>query len=116
MVTYPFQLIDINFIDPLSTTLARNRFILNLGYYISRFTILYACISSNIENIIRCLKVFFITYRKLYTFYVDPNYYFNKEVRDFLSSEDITLSYNLSASHKSTSIIKAINKVLKVII
>lgn len=112
-VTYPFQLMGMDFIGPLPTTAAGNKFILNLGCYMSRFEVPFACKSSNVEDVISSLRLFFAMYRKPYAFYVDPGHHFGEELREFLRSEGISIDYSPSASHKSTGMIEVMNKVLE---
>ena len=102
-----------NFINSLSIIIIGKKYILNLNYYISRFNILFAYENNNVENVIRCLKFFFIIYQKSYTFYIDLNYYFDKKFYDFLNSEEIIINYNSSTFHKSINIIEIINRILK---
>ena len=82
----------------------------------SRFNVSFAYKNDNVENIIRYLKRFFITYQKSYTFYIDSDYHFDKKLRDFLNNEKITIDYNLSTFHKSINMIKIINRILKKIV
>lgn len=107
---------EMNFIDPLSITSADKKYILNLGCYMSRFSVLFICESSNSEDVIRYLKLFFTIYRKSYTFYVDQSHYFDNKLRDFLKNKGIAIDYSPSASHKSTNLIEVINYILKEVI
>lgn len=113
MVTYPFQLMGMDFVGPLTTTSAGNRYILNLGCYMSRFSVPFACKNNNVEDVIWCLKLFFAMYRKPHAFYLDPGQHFGEELREFLRHEGIAISYRPSAAHKSTGMIEVMNRVLE---
>ena len=102
-----------NFIDFFNIIIIDNKYIFNLDCYISYFNVSFICENNNVENVIRCLKRFFIIYRKFYVFYIDLNYHFDKELRDFLSNEKITIDYNSSTFHKLINIIKIMNCILK---
>lgn len=117
MVTYPFQLMGMDFIGPLDTTSAGNKFILNLGCYMSRFSVPFACKSSNIEDVLWCLKLFFAMYRKPYAFYIDRGHHFDcDELREFLRREGVAVDYSPSASHKSTGVIEVMNRILEAVV
>ena len=114
MVTYPFQLVGMDFIGPLKTTKAGNRYILNLGCYMSRFEVPFACKNSNVEDVLWCLKLFFSMYRKPHAFYLDRGQHFDcEELREFLRLEGVAVDYSPSASHKSTGMIEVMNRVLE---
>ena len=114
VVTYPFQLMGMDFIGPLETTSTGYRYILNTGCYMSRFSVPFACENNNVEDVIRCLGMFFAIYRKPYAYYVDPGHHFDcDELREFLRREGIAIAYSPSASHKSTGMIEVMNRVLE---
>ena len=114
VVTYPFQLMGMDFIGPLKATTAGNKFILNLGCYMSRFDVPFACKTANVGDVIWCLKLFFAMYRKPYAFYVDSGPHFDcEELREFLHEQGIAIDYSPSASHKSTGLIESMNKILE---
>lgn len=52
VVIYSFQLMSMNFIDPLNSISAENKFILNLDYYMSRFNVSFAYKINNIEKML----------------------------------------------------------------
>ena len=117
VVTYPFQLMGMDFIGPLKATAAGNKYILNLGCYMSRFNVPFACKSARVEDVIWCLKLFFAMYRKPYAFYIDSGPHFDsEELREFLHDQGITVDYSPSASHKSTGLIESMNKILEGVI
>ena len=117
VVTYPFQLMGMDFIGPLKTTTAGNKYILNLGCYMSRFNVPFACKNANVGDVIQCLKLFFVIYRKPYAFYLDSGLHFDcEELRDFLHEQGIAVDYSPSASHKSTGLIEVMNKILEGVI
>ena len=76
----------------------------------------YVCEINNVDDVIRYLKLFFIIFRKSHIFYIDSNYYFEKELRDYLNNEDIAIDYNSLASHKSINLIEIINRILKEVV
>ncbi len=114
VVTYPFQLMGMDFIGPFDITASGNRFILNLGCYMSRFSVPFACKTNNVEDVLWCLKLFFAMYRKPHAFYVDRGQHFDcDELREFLRGEGIAIDYSPSASHKSTGMIEVMNRILE---
>ena len=115
-VTYPFQLMGMDFIGPLETTTAGNRYILNLGCYMSRFQVPFACKNNNVEDVLWCLKLFFAMYRKPHAFYVDPGQHFGEELHEFLRREGVAIDHSPSASHKSTGMIEVMNRILEGVI
>ena len=80
IITYSFQLMKMNFINSFNIIIVNKKYIFNLNCYMFRFNVSFAYKNNNIENVIRCLKFFFIIYRKLYIFYVDLSYHFDKEL------------------------------------
>lgn len=60
-----------DFIGPLKTTRAGNTHILNLICYFSRFDMPFATKTANVEDVIWCLKLAFVMYRKPYAIYCD---------------------------------------------
>lgn len=106
-----------DFIDPLSATATDNRFILNMGYYISRFEVPFACKISNVEDVIQCLRLFFARYRRSYVFYFDRGHHFDcDKLREFLRHEGIAVSYSPSTLYKSTGMIEVMNRILKSVV
>jgi hypothetical protein len=117
VVTHPFQLMGMDFIGPLEKTPTGNTFVLNLGCYMSRYSVPMACVTDYAEDVVRCLRWFFAMYRKPHAFYVDCGHHFNNQlVRSFLHSEGVTIDYSPSASHKSTGMIENMNRTLESVI
>ena len=117
MVTYPFQLLGMDFVGPLKTTREGNTHILNLVCYFSRFDILSATKAANVEDVILCLRRTFMTYRKPFTIYCDRGqHFFNDELKEFLHLEGINITFSSSGSSKSTGMIKANNKLLEAVL
>lgn len=117
VVTYPFQLMGMDFIRPHNTTAAGNRFVLNLGCYIPRFSVPFACKGSNVEDVIRCLIRFFAMYRKPHVFYLNRGQHSDcEELWEFLRLKGIANDYSPSASHKSIEMIAVMNRVLEDVI
>ena len=53
-------------------------------------------------------------YRKPYAFYTDRGQHFdNVELREFLTSEGINITYSPSGASKSTGIVEVSNKLVK---
>ena len=102
-----------SFINSLNTITINNKYILNLNYYISRFNVSFTYENNNVENIIRYLKRFFITYQKPYAFYINSNHHFDKKFHNFLNNKEITIDYNLLTFYKSINIIEIMNRILK---
>lgn len=114
VVTYPFQLMGMDFIGPLETTGSGSKYILNLICYMSRFDIPFATKTANVEDVIWCLRLFFAMYRKPYAFYFDSGQHFdNEELREFLKSEGISYDYSPSGSSKSTGMVEVANKLVE---
>ncbi len=114
LVTYPFQLVGLDFIGPLEVTGAGCAFILNVVCYFARFQVPFACRSANVEDVIWCLRLFFAMYRNPDAIYCDPGQHFdNDEFRDFLRLEGIDIAYSPSGASKSTGMVEMSNKLLE---
>ena len=104
----------INFVDSLERIASGITHILVLICYISRFIISFACKNINVEDVIWCLKLFFVMYRRLYAFYCDSSYYFfNEEFREYLRGEGVAIDYRPFGAFKSTGIMKVCNRLLE---
>lgn len=69
------------------------------------------------KNVIRYLIFFFIIYKKLYTFYLNRDQYFDYEkLRKFLRLKRVVVDYNLLIFYKFINIIKIMNKILENVI
>ena len=114
LVSYPFQLIGLDFIGPLKTTRAGCRFILVAVCYFSRFVVPFACKTSNIEDVLWCLPLLFAIYRTPHAIYLDPGQHFdNDELREFLRLHGVSIDYSPSGSSKSTGMVEVSNKLLE---
>lgn len=114
LVTYPFQLMGMDFIGPLPKTRAGAKFILTLICYATNFTVPFATKTANVEEVLWCLPLFFAMYRKPQAFYVDPGQHFNNdELREFLAREGVAIEYSPSGSSKSTGMVEVHNKLLE---
>ena len=60
-----------NFIKSLLIIKIENAYILNMICYFSRFNISFVIKAVNVKNVIRCLKLAFVMYRKFYIIYYD---------------------------------------------
>lgn len=113
-VTFPFQLMGMDFVGPLEVTGSGMKYILVLVCYMSRFVIPFACKTANVEDVIWCLKLAFVMYRKLHAFYCDSGQHFdNEELREFLRQEGVAISYSPSGASMSTGMVEASNKLLE---
>ena len=113
-IIFSFQLIKMNFVDPLERIALKITYILVLICYMSRFIILFAYKNINIEDIIWYLKLFFVMYRRSYIFYYDSNYYFfNKKLRKYLREEEVAIDYRSFEVFKSIKMMKICNRLLE---
>lgn len=113
-IIFSFQLMRMNFVESLKRTASEITHILVLICYISRFIILFACKNINVENVIWCLKLFFVMYRRPYAFYCDFDYYFfNEELREYLRGEEVAIDYRPFGTSKSTKMMKVCNRLLE---
>ena len=114
LVTYPLQLMGMDFIGPLDTTEAGNRFIFVLVCYGSRFNIPFATKDNNVEDAIWCLRLFFAMYRRPHAIYCDRGqHFFNEEMKEFLRTEGVAIDYSPSGASKSTGMVEMTNKLLE---
>lgn len=103
-----------NFINPLIIIKSKNKFLLNVMCYFSKFVIIFATKDANLESVIMCLKLFFLIYRTSFAFYCDKGQHFdNTELRDFLKIKKIAINYSPSESSKSIEMTEVFNKILK---
>ena len=113
-ITFPFQLMGMDFVGPLERTASGMTYILVLVCYMSRFTIPFACKNANVEDVIWCLKLFFVMYRRPYAFYCDPgHHFFNEELREYLRGEGVAIDYRPSGASKSTGMVEVCNRLLE---
>ena len=113
-VTYPFQLMGMDFIGPLPKTASGTTYILNLVCYATKFIIPFATRTANVEDVLWCLRLFFAMYRKPQAFYVDSGHHFNNDVlRDTLKIEGIAVDFSPSGASKSTGMVELSNKLLE---
>ena len=114
LVTYPFQLIGMDFIGPLKVTRAGCKYILNIVCYFSRFQVPFACRSANVEDVLWALRLLFAMYRTPIAIYCDSGQHFdNLELREFLKLEGVSIDYSPSGSSKSTGMVEVSNKLLE---
>ena len=114
LVTYPFQLIGVDFIGPFKKTRSGNTHILNLICYMSRFSVPFARGSANVEDVIWCLQLFFAIYRTPYTIYCDPGQHFDSdELREFLRLHGVAIDYSPSGACKGTGMVEILNKLVE---
>lgn len=69
------------------------------------------------EDVIWCLRLAFVMYRKPYAIYCDRGHHFyNAELMEFLRLEGVAIEYSPSGSSKSTGMIEASNKLLEMVL
>lgn len=113
-VLFSFQLLNMNFIDPLIIIKSGNKFIFNIVCYFNKFVIFFVIKDVNLESVIMCLKFFFLIYKHSFAFYCNKNQHFdNIEFQEFLRIRRIIIDYNPSGSSKSIEMIEIFNKILK---
>ncbi len=92
-----------DFIGPLKLTSRGALYILHIIDYFSRFSIAYACKTANVSEVIESLRDVFTKYATPRAIYCDRGQHFNnKEMRGFVGSEGVNISYSLSGLSKST--------------
>ena len=117
LVSYPFQLIGMDFIEPLPMTKAGNTYILNIACYFSRFVVPFSCETSNVEDVTRCLGLLFGTHRTPHAIYCDRGQHFDNEIlRKFLRSHGVAIEYSPSGASKSTGMIEMSNRLLETVL
>ena len=114
LVTYPFQLIGMDFIGPLSPTEAGSVFILNTVCYFSRFMVPFACKTANVEDVTRCLEILFSMYRVPHAIYCDSGQHFdNARLRKWLAGRGVSITYSSSGASKSTGMVEMSNRLIE---
>ena len=112
-----FQLADLNFIDALFKTSKRNSFILHFMNYFSRFSVVVAISTANVEDVISALKHIFNAYQKSMKIYCDEDqHFFNEELKEWLKSQKVKLTLSFSESSQSIELIESENKFLEAIL
>ena len=110
----PFRLLGIDFIGPLPTSKAGNRFILHMICYFSRFSSGFPRKTANAEDVISAFEELFLLYGKPKGIYWDRGQHFiSQEVQDFLTMAGIGFSYSPSGSSMSTGMVEVGNKILE---
>ena len=113
-VTFPFQLMGMDFIGPLEPTKSGARYILNVVCYFSRFVIPFATEDDNVERVLWSLRLVFAMYRKPYAFYCDRgHHFFNDVLKDFLKLEGVNITYSPSGASKSTGMVEVSNRLVE---
>ena len=114
LVTYPFQLLGIDFIGPLGKTASGHVYILNIVCYFTRFIVPFATRTANVEDVIWCLRLLFAMYRTPYAIYCDRGqHFFNEELQEFLRQQGVSINYSPSGASKSTGMVEVSNKLLE---
>ena len=114
LVTYPFQLLGIDFIGPLGKTASGHVYILNVVCYFTRFIVPFATRTANVEDVIWCLKLLFAMYRTPHAIYCDRGQHFlNEELQEFLRQQGVSITYSPSGASKSTGMVEVSNKLLE---
>ena len=114
LIIYLFQLIEMNFVDSLSSIKADCRYIFVMICYFFRFVVSFATKNNNVENVLWCLKLFFVMYRTSHAIYCDRDQHFlNDVLKEFLQSNDVIIDYSSSRFFKSIEMIEVSNKLLE---
>ena len=114
LVTYPFQLLGIDFIGPLGKTASGHVYILNVVCYFTRFIVPFATRTANVEDVIWCLRLLFAMYRTPHAIYCDRGqHFFNEELQEFLRQQGVSITYSPSGASKSTGMVEVCNKLLE---
>ena len=105
-----FQMLTMNFIEPLRLTAGGNLFILHIMNYFSQFSITYLSPSSNTVNVTKALSDLIYRFTRSTVIYCDCSQHFENQIlKQFLVKEEITLKLRLSDSFKSFDLIKREN-------
>ncbi len=70
-VSFPFQLLGMDFIGPLGVTKAGNKYILNVVCYFSKKVIPFATLTANASDVVESLRKVFVWFRRSYAIYCD---------------------------------------------
>ena len=115
-VRWPFQLMDIDFIGPLSPTPHGNKYILNIVDYFSRFIIAFALPDPGTAGVIASFNEMICRYYTPEAVYFDRGTHFTSiEFGDFLTSKGIKATSSPSGSSKSTGMIERSNYLLEMV-
>ena len=105
-----FQMLAMNFIEPLRLTVRGNLFILHIMNYFSQFSVTYLSPSSNTVNVTKALSDLIYRFSRPIVIYCDCSQHFeNQTLEQFLVKEKITLKLRLSDSFKSFDLIEREN-------
>lgn len=114
LVTYPFQLIGIDFVGPLPKTKNGHNYLFNIVCYFTRFVVPFATKTANVKEVMWCLRLFFAMYRTPYAVYLNRDQHFlNNVFESFLTHLGIAYDYSPSGSSKSTGIIEITNRLVE---
>lgn len=113
-VKKPFQLLGIDFIEPLLTSVQGFQFILYIIDYFSWFSITTPIKTTNASNVIPVVNHVFTQYATpLATYYYQGQHFDNQEVRKFFRSRNISLTFSPTGASQSNRIIEINNKLLE---
>jgi transposase InsO family protein len=106
-----------DFIRPLRETSRKNRFILHIVDYFSRYSWAYPTKNANVEDVIPRLDELFRHMPLPTAFYSDRGQHFlNTALEEYLKHRNISIVYSPSGASQSTDIVEKENDLLQLII
>ena len=115
-VARPFQLIGMDFIGPIGGS-DKNKYILHIIDYFSRYSMAYPTPSANAEDVKTCLLDVFHRYVCPSAIYCDRGQHFdNQYIKDFLDGYNVRIRFSPSGASKSTGMVEVGNRILESVI
>ena len=109
-----FQLLGIDFIGPLPESTRGFKFILHIQDYFSRLSVTMPTKTANASDVAPALERTFTLYATSLAMYADSGQHLgNKDIRDFLRSKGVALTFSPYGSSQSTGLIKIGNRLLE---
>lgn len=82
--------------------------------YFSRYSFTFASPTANSEDVIRLLKILFVSYHKPLAIYCDRGQHFDsEETKTFLHDEGVNRSFSASGASKSTGMVEVGNRIVQ---
>ena len=111
--TRTMELIEIDFIGPLTTTKRGNKYILTIVDHFSKFAIAYSTERQDTETVISCLNNYFSKYGPVERILSDQGRsFFLKEFLSFLKLWNITKSTSTSYHPQTQGLVERFNKTI----
>ena len=112
---HPFQLMVMNFIEPLQrSTSAGQKYILHIINYFSCYSVTYPSQTADASDIIKALNNLFHHFSKPDVFYIDRGQHFeNQLMEDYFKEQEILLKFESSRASKAFRLIKYDNCILE---